>query len=257
MKSIPRAPIKSEPSTFISDTPRHFWKDHRRLVIKSLFPLFSSFPHHLHTTTSPPKQKKWKILENPAAAGAKVNCWIHGCSTSRNSLSNSSALSGSSINLHSLLPLFTLCVFFFCYFRFWVGAKLIFWFLVVAVGPCSLSLFKRPVLLPCDHLFCRFVTSSLRCIVSVADFIAWIYWCNFSLKKFGIICFFSSSSFLLLAVPAWRIVQRLVMNVLYVTRSMLKQVTYYQDSFMLLLAIGRVLGDSADFLFYFVFLYLI
>lgn len=134
------------------------------------------------------------------------------------------------------------------YFGFW------WWLLDLAAWACSRGRC-------CFHATTcsagSLLTSSLRCIVSVADIIAWIYWCNFSLKKFGIICFFSSSSFLLLAVPAWRIVQRLVMNVLYVTRSMLKQVTYYQDSFMLLLAIGRVLGDSADFLFYFVFLYLI
>jgi len=46
------------------------------------------------------------------------------------------------------------------------GFAAVFVFACGGAGSYSLSLFKRPVLLPCNHLFCEFVTSfSLLCCI--------------------------------------------------------------------------------------------
>lgn len=60
------------------------------------------------------------------------------------------------------------------YFKFkLISAVFVFVFVCGGAGSYSLSLFKKPVLLPCNHLFCEFVTS-----LSLLYRIFWLFCCT-------------------------------------------------------------------------------
>ena len=127
----------------------------------------------------------------------KLNYWIHGCSTFRNSLSNSSALSGSSISILSLSLFVTLYFAFIAFtvahfFFFLILFEKIRWILqfefVQEAGVTSM----QPLVLQVRYFFFFFFFFSVLLAVLLCVFIFYFFWLHESDSKFGYFVFGSS-----------------------------------------------------------------